>query len=348
MRTIKTKIRTKSGNLREKLVVISEEDYDKLAKEMDKDEDEDSNEEEANIRSEKIKAKIFAKYLGKEAAARIEKVNLKEQKAIKVQVKTADGKITEKIVHVSKDEYEKAQKGGEAAISKLLAKDKGMKKLMKHGGEIATASEAKMTTIKTVVRTKSGKLKKQVVTISEEDKQKIESGDADAKEILKKYVPLEKGQKLEAIIPPTEESKPFKVLSTTIRKKDGTVEERQVLLSEEQFKEYQEALDKPSADIDQWLKEHVRLKSNETLEKVEKVPTEVFEGVPRIPSFGRCCVNNFIHHIFIHPPSVHHILIALAKLRNLYSRNGNFQNLFSTVIFIKIHLCNDYFTVYFK
>ncbi len=262
--------------MREKLVFITEEDYNKLTEELCKAEGGDNEE----INADQIKAKIFTKYLGKEASM-LEKVDLREQKAITAKVETSDGNVIEKVVYVSKADFEKAQKSGEKGISKLLSKDKEMKKIIKQGGQVADIGETKIAIVNTVVRTKSGKLKQQAIHISEEDKKAIESGKVELKDVMEKYAPLEKGQKVEAIIPPSSidtdspESPPsaIKVLTTTIQKQDGTVETKEVVLTAEEYKNYESKVENSSDELDTWLKEKMGLSSADAIGKVEQAPS---------------------------------------------------------------------------
>ena len=132
VKAIKTYIRTKSGRLIEKIIFLSEEDYEAFK-------------EGKNVQD------ILNKYLNKDEVAGLESWDKDEVKAIKTYVRTKSGRLVEKVVYVSKSDYD-AITSGQADAKDLL------KKYAADGEVIEGWDEAKMKTIKTYVRTKSGRL----------------------------------------------------------------------------------------------------------------------------------------------------------------------------------------------
>ena len=166
VKAIKTYIRTKSGRLIEKIIFLSEEDYIAFQ--------EGKNVEE-----------LLAKYLSKDEVKGLESWDKDEVKAIKTYVRTKSGRLIEKLVYVSKEDYDAITAGG--ADAKAL-----LKKYAKDGEVIEGWDEAKMKTIKTYVRTKSGRLIEKVIQISQEDYDAMIRDGKDPNDILKKYITLGK------------------------------------------------------------------------------------------------------------------------------------------------------------
>ena len=304
MKAIKTYIRTKSGRLIERIVFLSEEDYEAFKAGKG--------------------AEILKKYLTKEEAEGLESWDKDEVKAIKTLVRTKSGRLIEKIVYVSKEDYDAITQG------KVDAKEL-LKKYYKpaEGETIEGWDEAKMKTIKTYVRTKSGRLIEKTIMISQEDYDKMIKEGIKPEDILKKYLPLEEGETIEGwesqepmkavtmkvrtksgrIIEKTimvradeydrlmaggadaneilgkylgedggtieswqkAEGKPMKVIKTLVRTKSGRLIEKTVMLTEEEYRQFQEAGGDP-----EFLKKFMNLEPGEQIEDWEKAST-VFE-----------------------------------------------------------------------
>lgn len=301
VKAIKTYIRTKSGRLVERIIFLSEEDYE--AFKAGKGED------------------ILKKYLTTEEAEGLESWDKEEVKAIKTFVRTKSGRLIEKVVYVSKEDYDAITKG------KVDAKDL-LKKYVKDG-EVEGWDEAKMKTIKTFVRTKSGRLIEKTIMISQDDYDRMIKEGKDPADILKKYLPLEEGETVEGwesqepmkavkmkvrtksgrIIEKTimvradeydrlmaggadanailgkyleeggtvegwekAEGKPMKVIKTLVRTKSGRLIEKTVLLTEEEYQAFQDAGGDP-----EFLKKFMRLEKGEKIEDWEKAST-VYDG----------------------------------------------------------------------
>lgn len=176
VRAVKTYIRTKSGRLIERIIFMSEADYLEFQRQLAMGGD---------------PASILKKYLTKEEAQGLESFDRDEQIAIKTWIRTKSGRLIEKIVYVSKEEYEAMQRG------EIDAKDLLRRKMKLGEGEtIEGWKEAKMRQIKTWVRTKSGRLVEKTLLISEEDYQKLKAG-GNLNDILGKYMAMEDGAKIE-------------------------------------------------------------------------------------------------------------------------------------------------------
>ena len=103
MRAIKTYIRTKSGRLIEKIVWMTEDDY------------------QAFQAGGKIAEDILKQYLSKEEANGLESWDQEEQKAITAWVRTKSGRLVQKTMYVSKADYDK-MKSGELTAADVLNK----------------------------------------------------------------------------------------------------------------------------------------------------------------------------------------------------------------------------------
>ncbi|XP_074645814.1 uncharacterized protein LOC141902071 [Tubulanus polymorphus] len=246
VRAIKTYIRTKSGRLIEKIIFMNEEDYQAFLKAQ----------AEGKDPSEFIK-----KYLSKEEADNLESFEKEEQKAIKTYIRTKSGRLIEKLVYVSKSEYE-AMKRGDIDAKDLLKKYIQVK----DGETIEGWGEAKMRTITTTVRTKSGRLVTKTIQISEEDYQAMMKGGKDVNDILRKYGAIAEGETLEGWEP----VKPagMKVVKTYIRTKSGRLIEKTILMTEEEYKAFQES----GGDVN-FLKKFLKLNDGEVIEDWEKAST---------------------------------------------------------------------------
>ena len=138
-------------------------------------------------------------------------------KAITTYIRTKSGRRVAKLVYVSKDDYDKIQKGEVDAnfILKKYVKD------LKDGETIDGWEEAEMKAIKTFVRTKSGRLIEKVVMVSKADYERLqkvmkEGGDpAKMAAILGQYMSVEEGQTIEGFKKLVPESAPMKVIIVT-------------------------------------------------------------------------------------------------------------------------------------
>lgn len=204
VKAIKTYIRTKSGRLVERIIFLSEEDYEafKAGKGAD----------------------ILKKYLTKEEAEGLESWDKDEVKAIKTYVRTKSGRLIEKLVYVSKEDYDAITAG------KVDAKDL-LKKYVKEGETVEGWDEAKMKIIKTFVRTKSGRLIEKTIMISQEDYDKMIKEGKDPAEIIKKYLPLEEGETVEG----WQSEEPMKAVKMKVRTKSGRIIEKTIMVRADEY-----------------------------------------------------------------------------------------------------------------
>lgn len=205
MKAIKTYIRTKSGRIIEKIIFLSEEDYEAFK--------EGKNVEE-----------LLKKYLSKDEAKGLQSWDKDEVKAIKTMVRTKSGRLIEKLVYVSKEDYD-AITAGKVDAKELL------KKYAKDGEVIEGWKEAAMKTIKTYVRTKSGRLIEKTIMISQEDYDAMIKEGKNPDDILKKYITLEEGQQLES----WKSAEPMKAIKTKIRTKSGRIIEKTIYVSADDY-----------------------------------------------------------------------------------------------------------------
>lgn len=205
MKAIKTYIRTKSGRLVERIIFLSEEDYEAFKEGKNADD-------------------ILKKYLTIEEAKGLESWDKDEVKAIKTYVRTKSGRLIEKVVYVSKDDFDAITAGGADAKDLL-------KKYAEDGETIEGWEEAKMKTIKTYVRTKSGRMIEKTIMISQEDYDAMIKEGKNPDEILKKYITLEDGQKLES----WQSAEPMKAIKTTVRTKSGRLIEKTIYVSADDY-----------------------------------------------------------------------------------------------------------------
>ncbi|XP_050412857.2 uncharacterized protein LOC126827500 isoform X2 [Patella vulgata] len=237
VRAIKTYIRTKSGRLVEKVIFLSEEDYEAF-------------------KSGKGVEDILGKYLSKDEAAGLQSWDKDEVKAIKTFVRTKSGRIVEKMVYVSKEDYEAIKEG-----------KKDAKEILKHyvnaDEQVAGWEEAKMKTIKTYVRTKSGRLVEKTIMISQEDYDAMIKDGQDPSDILKKYIQIEDGEQLES----WQSAEPMKAIKTKIRTKSGRIIEKTIMVSAEDY----DKMIKGGGDPTDILKKYVTEEDGQ-IESWEKSP----------------------------------------------------------------------------
>ncbi|XP_046353245.1 uncharacterized protein LOC124133066 isoform X4 [Haliotis rufescens] len=240
VKAIKTYIRTKSGRLVERIVFLNEEDYEAFK-------------QGKNVQD------ILKRYLNKDEAAGLESWDKDEVKAIKTLVRTKSGRLIEKLVYVSKQDYEDIKAGRVDAKNVL-------KKYVKteDGEQIEGWGEAKMKTIKTYVRTKSGRLIEKVIMISQDDYDAMIRDGKDPSEIIKQYLPLEEGQTLES----WQSAEPMKAIKTKVRTKSGRIIEKTIYVSADDYEKMMKGGGDP-ADI---LKKYLNPNDGDTIESWEKAP----------------------------------------------------------------------------
>ncbi|XP_033745323.1 LOW QUALITY PROTEIN: uncharacterized protein LOC117330881 [Pecten maximus] len=259
MKAIKTYIRTKSGRIVEKIIFLSEEDYEAFK--------EGKNVEE-----------LLKKYLSKDEAKGLQSWDKDEVKAIKTMVRTKSGRLVEKLVYVSKEDYD-AITAGKVDAKELL------KKYAKDGEVIEGWKEAAMKTIKTYVRTKSGRIIEKTIMISQEDYDAMIKEGKNPDDILKKYITLEEGQQLES----WKSAEPMKAIKTKIRTKSGRIIEKTIYVSADDYDKMMQGGGDPNdilkkymgedeGTIEGWskadptamkvVKTYVRTKSGRLIEKV--------------------------------------------------------------------------------
>ncbi|GFO14402.1 hypothetical protein PoB_004090700 [Plakobranchus ocellatus] len=244
VKAVKTYIRTKSGRLVERIVFLSEEDYAAFK-------------EGKNIKD------ILKKYLNEEEAKGLESWDKDEVVAVTMKVRTKSGRIVDKLVYVSKDDYE-AIKAGKKDAKDVLSK------YAADGEAVEGWGEAKMRTIKTYVRTKSGRLVEKTIMITEDDYQAMIKEGKDPAEIIKKYMPLEDGQTIES----WQSGEPMKAIKTTVRTKSGRLIEKTIFVSADDYERMMEEV-KQGRDPNAILQKYLDPSEGE-IQSWEKVP----EGNP--------------------------------------------------------------------
>ena len=103
MKAIKTFVRTKSGRLVEKTILVSKEDYDKLM------------EAKAKGIGDEAMADILGKYMSLDEGDKIEGFEKKEaapMKVVKAMVRTKSGRLVEKTILMTEEEYKAFQESG--------------------------------------------------------------------------------------------------------------------------------------------------------------------------------------------------------------------------------------------
>ncbi|XP_064617427.1 uncharacterized protein LOC135481681, partial [Liolophura sinensis] len=253
VRAIRTYIRTKSGRLVERIIYLDEEDYEAF-------------------KSGKNQKDILAKYLSKDEAKQLDSWDKDEVKAIKTYVRTKSGRLIEKLVYVSKDEYNAMQEG------KVDAKELLKKYIKPEDGEtIEGWGEQEMKTIKTYVRTKSGRLIEKTIMVSKEDYDAMMKDGKDPAEILKKYMAVGDGEKIES----WQSAEPMKSIKMKIRTKSGRIIEKTIMVSKEDY----EALTKGGANADAILGKYMDSGDNiESWEKADTKPMKVIKTYVRTKS----------------------------------------------------------------
>ncbi|XP_067929601.1 uncharacterized protein [Watersipora subatra] len=182
VKMIKTFVRTKSGKLKEKTVYVNKSDYDKI-----KSGGMDGGE----------MMKVLKRYVKTEAGEKISGWGEAQTKQIKTMVRTKSGRMVEKTIVVSKEEYDELQKvtkaGGDPSkiLQKYLAQDEKVESWQK----VAPKPKA-VKVVKTMVRTKSGKMVEKAITMTEEEYKAFEKSGG-SKEFLQKLIKLEEGETLE-------------------------------------------------------------------------------------------------------------------------------------------------------
>ena len=252
MKAIKTYIRTKSGRLVERIIFLSEEDYEAFK-------------DGKNVQD------ILKKYLSTDEAAGLESWDKDEVKAIKTYVRTKSGRLVEKLVYVSKEDYE-AITTGKADAKSLL------KKYAKEGETIEGWDEAKMKTIKTYVRTKSGRLVEKTIMISQEDYDAMIKEGKDPADIIKKYIPLGDGETLES----WQSAEPMKAIKTMVRTKSGRLVEKTIYVSADDY----DKLTKGGGDMNEILGKYMKDEDGkiESWKKADPTPMKVVKTYVRTKS----------------------------------------------------------------
>ncbi|KAF6022896.1 hypothetical protein EB796_018797 [Bugula neritina] len=154
VRAVKTYIRTKSGKIIERVVFLSAEDYEKFTKGGGKASD------------------ILKKYLTKEEAGNLESWDKEEVKMIKTYVRTKSGRLKEKMVYVSKSDYDKIKAGNMNTEEVMKVLNKYVKP--EDGEKIDGWGEAEVRQIKTMVRTKSGRMIEKTILVSKEEYEELQ------------------------------------------------------------------------------------------------------------------------------------------------------------------------------
>ena len=189
MRAIKTTMRTRSGGVHEKLVYISEEDATKLEQEGGK--------------SDSARAEVLAKYVSRKELKRLAGVDLKQQKALRVQLRDADGAVVERVLHVSESDLERVHRG-ELDVATLAARDRSLADVVRAGGRVERAAEAEgsVQPLRVTVRTESGGTRERTLLVDQRDRERLERQIAetgDAGSLLAQMAGLRPGEAVQHV-----------------------------------------------------------------------------------------------------------------------------------------------------
>lgn len=164
---------------------------------------------------------------------RLEAIKEASVRAVKTYIRTNSGRLVERIVFMSEDDYAKFTEAGGAnaadILRKYLSKDEGK--------NLASWDKEEVKAIKTFVRTKSGRLKEQLVYVSKSDYDKIKTGGLSAGEamsLLKKYVKVNKGETLDGW-----SDAQMRQVKTMVRTQSGRLVEKMIMVSKEEYEELQ-------------------------------------------------------------------------------------------------------------
>ena len=106
-------------------------------------------------------------------------------KTIKTYIRTKSGRLVERMIFLSEEDYFLFRKGGKHAldvIAKYLSRDE-----MKN---IDSYEKDEQKALTTWIRTKSGRRVQRTVYVSKEEYDAMKRGDVDAKSILQKYMKM--------------------------------------------------------------------------------------------------------------------------------------------------------------
>ena len=180
-------------------------------------------------------------------------------KAVKTYIRTKSGRLIERIVFMSEDDYKAFLAGGDAAraiLGKYLSMDEA-KNL-----ESWDKEEQKAVTI--YVRTKSGRRVAKVIYMSKSDFEKMQRGEIDSKTLLAKYVKT--GETLDGW-----EATKMVAVKTFVRTKSGRLIEKTIMMSKEDFEKMEE-MKRLGLDTSAMLAKYMSLDDGETVEGWQKQP----------------------------------------------------------------------------
>ena len=123
--------------------------------------------------------------------------------------------------------------------------------------------------ITTYIRTKSGRRVAKLVYVSKEEYDQIQKGEVDATSILKKYVKMEEGEKIDGWGEPE-----MKAITTYVRTKSGRLIEKTVMVSKEDYEKLQKVMKEGGdpAMMAEILGQYMAVEEGETIEGFKKVP----------------------------------------------------------------------------
>uniref|UniRef100_A0A1I8F7L6 CRAL-TRIO domain-containing protein n=1 Tax=Macrostomum lignano TaxID=282301 RepID=A0A1I8F7L6_9PLAT len=169
---------------------------------------------------------LVRKYLSKEDAQNLQGFDKEEQKAIKTVVRTKSGRVIEKIVYVSRDEYDKIQRG-EVDANAVLRRRLNLK-----DGEQEVERPQDAHHHDQDQNKERSDYREEEVLVSDEDYQKLKEGKADLSKVLGKYLSKDEGE-VEGWSAPQKEA--MKVIKTYVRTKSGKLVEKTILMTEDEF-----------------------------------------------------------------------------------------------------------------
>ena len=192
-------------------------------------------------------------------AFRVYRIYFTGMKAVKTYIRTKSGRLIERIVFMSEDDYKAFLAGGDAAraiLGKYLSMDEA-KNL-----ESWDKEEQKAVTI--YVRTKSGRRVAKVIYMSKSDFEKMQRGEIDSKTLLAKYVKT--GETLDGW-----EATKMVAVKTFVRTKSGRLIEKTIMMSKEDFEKMEE-MKRLGLDTSAMLAKYMSLDDGETVEGWQKQP----------------------------------------------------------------------------
>ena len=197
-------------------------------------------------------------------------------KTIKTYIRTKSGRLVERMIFLSEEDYLQFRKGGKHALeilAKYLSKDD-----MKN---IDSYEKDEQKALTTWIRTKSGRRVQKTVYVSREEYDAMKRGEIDAKSVLQKYMKKEELAGLEGW-----GEAEMKQIKTYIRTKSGRLIEKIVVVTADDYERMQQ-LRREGKDPNELLGKYMSLEDGQTIDgwrKEEAPPMKVIKAMVRTKS----------------------------------------------------------------